>query len=145
MSARLPSARFRLVLCYNPFMQNRERIVPFWFLNDRLEASRLTSQLEDIQGKGVREVIIHPRYGLPNGYYLSPEWFGDVNHIVGEAARLGMGIWIHDDINWPGGTADGRLTRETNTFRAQVMDLQGGSIHQRDGSYKIAYQNRCLK
>lgn len=84
-------------------MSSRERVVPFWLLNDRLEKDRLTSQLEAIRGKGVREVIVHPRYGLPDGMYLSREWFDHVSHIVNDAARLSMRIWIHDDINWPSG------------------------------------------
>lgn len=122
-------------------MSDRERVVPFWFLNDRLEKNRLTSQLEAIRGKGVREVIVHPRYGLPDGMYLNREWFDHVGHVVNDAARLGMRVWIHDDINWPGGTVGGELTGK-NGHAAKVIGFKNGRVENpRKSSFQIAYQH----
>jgi len=52
-----------------------------------------------------------------------------------------MGIWIHDDINWPSGTAGGELTRENPELAARYIVLQRGRLVEKISSFKIAYQH----
>lgn len=122
-------------------MKEQERVIPFWFLNDTLEKQKLSGQLESIRAKGIREVIIHPRYGLPEGIYLSREWFDNFGHIINEATRLGMGVWIHDDINWPSGTIGGELTQGRSPHAAKVMEFKNGKLQTRDSTFNIAYRH----
>jgi hypothetical protein len=122
-------------------MREQERVIPFWFLNDALEKQKLSGQLEDIRAKGIRELIIYPRYGLPDGMYLSWEWFDNFGHIINEAARLGMGVWIHDDINWPSGTIGGELTQGRSPHAAKVMEFKKGRLQTRVSTFNVAYQH----
>lgn len=118
-----------------------ERIIPFWMINEAPDTSELTRQLEGMKEKGITQFVINPRWGLPEGFYLSPEWFKSTGHILVEAGRLGMGIWIHDDINWPSGTGGGRLTQPGSPNRAMVLGVSNGdNLTSCPSSFKIAYQ-----
>jgi hypothetical protein len=87
----------------------KEAVVPFWMWNDKLDVNKLKKQLVEIKTKGINQVIIHPRWGLPKKYYLSKEWFKVVSNILNFARKNNIGIWIYDELNWPSGTAGGKI------------------------------------
>lgn len=124
-------------------MQEREQgqVIPFWFLNDKLKNETLSFQLERIKQVGVNGVILHARYGLPKGFYLSREWFSTVAHILDEASRLGLDTWIYDDFNWPSGTAGGKLTHSHTSLQEKVLVCKGGNLQISRSSFEIAYQH----
>lgn len=63
--------------------------IPFWFLNGRLDKSKLKMQLEDFCDKGVNAVVLHPRLGIPSDLeYLSEKYFDIVKFIVHTAKEL---------------------------------------------------------
>lgn len=118
---------------------SRGEVIPFWFWNDRLESSRIDRQLEDINMHGVNEVIIHPRHGLPEGVYLSPQWFNHVRNVVEAAADRGMKVWLYDELNWPSGTAGGRITRENPAYTAKCIAPRNGELRITMSEFRIAY------
>lgn len=114
--------------------------MPLYFLNHTLDNEILTRQLEGMRDKEIQEVIVGPRYGLPEGIYLSPEWFGHFGHIVNESKKLGIGIWIYDDMDWPSGTANGQLTRAADSpHKAHVLFENGGHCHVKEAGFKTPY------
>lgn len=119
-------------------LENQGRCMPLWIINDALEKDRLTYQLKDIKNHGIDEVIIHPRYGLPKETYLSNDWFWHVGVILKEAKELCMGIWFYDELNWPSGTAAGRVTTNPN-FAAKVCWEQDGKVRVRQSKFRTAY------
>ncbi len=85
-------------------------ILPFWFLNGELAPDEMRYQLGELRAHGMSGVILHGRYGLEMPY-LGPEYLERIRLAVGEAHRLGLKTWIYDEMNWPSGTADGRVLR----------------------------------
>jgi hypothetical protein len=86
-------------------------ILPFWFLNGRLDPDEMRYQLREFREKGMPGIILHGRYGLALPY-LGPDYLDRIKLAVGESERLGLQTWIYDEMNWPSGTADGRVPRE---------------------------------
>jgi alpha-L-rhamnosidase len=85
-------------------------ILPFWFLNGELDPGEMGWQLRELAAKGMHGVILHGRYGLEMPY-LSERYLERIKLAVGEARRLGLAVWIYDEMNWPSGTADKRVLR----------------------------------
>lgn len=96
---------------------------PFWFLNDDMEPEELRRQLAEMQAKGIYECIAHPRKGL-SVEYLSEEWFCRIGVILDEARKLGMGIWLYDEKDWPSGYAGGRVLQENPEYAAQCLSVE---------------------
>jgi len=119
------------------------RVIPFWFLNDNLKTGKETAQLEKMADAGVKELIVCARQGLPKGLYLSEGWFDHFGHILNEAKRLGMGVWIYDDFNWPSGTMGGKLTQNGSPYVAKVLGYQHGEFSVKPSSFQLPYQHRA--
>jgi alpha-L-rhamnosidase len=83
-------------------------ILPFWFLNGRLDPDEMRFQLGELRDKGMHGVVFHGRYGLELPY-LSDAYLDRIRLGVTEANRLGLAAWIYDEMNWPSGTADKRV------------------------------------
>lgn len=94
---------------------------PFWFLNDELEETRLSSALEEMKSKGVAGVVIHPRTGM-EVEYLSETYWERFRFICETLKRLQMQGWIYDEYNWPSGPVAGKLLREHPEFRQAGLD-----------------------
>ncbi|HZB95703.1 MAG TPA: glycosyl hydrolase [Herpetosiphonaceae bacterium] len=86
-------------------------ILPFWFLNGELDPEEMRLQLREFRAKGMPGIILHGRYGLEMPY-LSETYLNRIKLAVEEAEMLGLKTWIYDEMNWPSGTADGRVLRE---------------------------------
>lgn len=95
--------------------------VPFWFLNEKLEAERLQWQVREMADKHVYGAVMHARPGLVTPY-LSEEWFERIGDIVAEARRQGMFMWIYDDYPWMSGMAEWRVPKLHPDFRIRALD-----------------------
>lgn len=96
---------------------------PFWFWNGELEPTELLRQLHLMHEQGVLGFVIHGREGL-GVTYLSEDWFDRCRLVIEEAARLGMKVWIYDDLNWPSGYAGGRVVARDPGYRGQNLILE---------------------
>jgi hypothetical protein len=85
--------------------------VPFWFWNDRLELPELRRQLRLMREGGVRNFIIHARWGLKTPY-LSPLWWRQVKAALAEAKAQGMRAWLYDEYNYPSGIGGFKISRQ---------------------------------
>src|SRR5512142_1439651 len=83
-------------------------ILPFWFLNGKLDREEMLFQLREYRAKGMPGLILHGRYGLEMPY-LGPEYLDRIRFAVEESEKLGLRTWIYDEMNWPSGTADKRV------------------------------------
>ena len=91
------------------------RPMPFWFWNDRIEEDEITRQMTRMKEQQVEAFFIHARHGLQTPY-LSEEWFARIGHVLREAQRLEMGVWLYDENNFPSGYAGGRVLAENPAF-----------------------------
>ena len=104
-------------------------ILPFWFLNGELDPDEMLVQLREFRDKGMPGIILHGRYGLETPY-IGDVYLDRIKLAVDEAARLGLTTWIYDEMNWPSGTADGRVLRERPDLAQRYiecisMDVRG--------------------
>lgn len=117
--------------------------IPFWFLNDRLEKSKLKGQLEDFCDKGANAVVLHPRMGVPKDLeYLSDEYFDIIKFIVSTAKELDMRIVLYDEAMYPSGSAHGEVVKSNPEFASVGIKLtdnrsEGKVIAEFDDGYFI--------
>ena len=98
-------------------------VLPFFFLNHRLEAPRLRARIAEICAAGCDGFFIHAREGLATPY-LSTEWFGAVETCIDEAQRAGIQAWLYDEMPYPSGAAGGEVVRRRPEFVEQSLRVQ---------------------
>ena len=98
--------------------------IPFWFLNDELDKTELTCQLEDFKEKGIDGVVLHPRIGIPKSLpYLSPVFLDVMEHIVRTASELAMTVVLYDEGMYPSGSAHGEVVKTNPAFASLGITL----------------------
>jgi hypothetical protein len=95
-------------------------ILPFLFLNHRLEPARLRARIAEIGAAGCDGFFIHAREGLGTPY-LSREWFAAVGECIAAARRLGLRAWLYDEMPYPSGVAGGEVLRRRPEFVEQSL------------------------
>lgn len=96
------------------------RSVPFYSLNDELEADELHRQLVGFKAGGFGGTFLHSRVGLLTEY-LSPRWFELMAAGVKSSQQLGLDAWFYDEDKWPSGFAGGIVPRKDPAFRARSL------------------------
>lgn len=96
-------------------------VVPFWFLNERLEGDRLQWQLEEMKKQHVHGAVMHARPGLTTEY-LSDAWFAAIETILQTASENGMFTWIYDEYPWHSGMAEWRVPKLHSDFHIRSLD-----------------------
>lgn len=96
-------------------------ILPFWFLNGELDPEEMRYQLRELRDKQMPGIILHGRFGLELEY-LGANYLDRIRLAVEEAERLGLTTWIYDEMNWPSGTADGRVLRERPDLSQRYLE-----------------------
>jgi hypothetical protein len=86
----------------------------FWQYGEPPEVLR--EEMQKMRSAGIRQCIVEsrPDYSVPLEArrfldYAGPEWWAIMDTILDEAERLGMKIWIGDDVVFPSGYAAGRI------------------------------------
>ncbi len=96
--------------------------IPFWFLNGPIDQWHVEREMRMMHDAGVSEVVVHPRYGL-EVEYLSEDWFAIFGWCVDVARKLGMRLWIYDELNWPSGTAGLRVPKIDQRFQSKFLEV----------------------
>lgn len=96
------------------------RGVPFWSINDRLEAGRVREQIKLMDEAGFGGAFFHAREGLVTPF-LGEKWFEAFRAAVEEAKMRGMRMWIYDELWWPSGFAGGRVPAHSSNYRAKAL------------------------
>jgi hypothetical protein len=85
------------------------RPMPFWHINGKMTAEGVRQALEDAKSRsGFGGVAVLP-VKKTEPAYLTDEYFERYEDIVRTAGELGMEVILYDDIDFPSGTAGGRL------------------------------------
>ena len=85
--------------------------VPFYSLNDKLDAQTVRSQIRFMKKAGMGGFFLHARGGLETEY-MSEEWFAAIDAALDEAIKLEMDVWFYDENGWPSGFGDGQLLKD---------------------------------
>jgi hypothetical protein len=99
---------------------NAFRSVPFYSLNDDLNATELDRQLHIFKDGGFGGSFLHSRIGLLTEY-LSEDWFKIMAAGVKSSQDLGMDAWFYDEDKWPSGFAGGLVPLKNEAFRARSL------------------------
>ncbi len=102
-------------------------ILPFWFLNGKLDPAELRFQLGELRDKGMAGVVLHGRYGLELPY-LGPDYLDRIRLVVEEARRLGLATWLFDEMNWPSGTADKKVLAARPDLAQRYLECVGFTV-----------------
>jgi hypothetical protein len=117
-SAEETTDRFEQAAFREPL--NTYRSVPFWSLNDDLDAEEMDRQLRVFKDGGFGGSFLHSRIGLLTEY-LSGEWFGAMAAGVKSSQALDMDAWFYDEDKWPSGFAGGIVPLQDEAFRARAL------------------------
>ncbi len=99
---------------------NTFRAVPFYSLNDRLEAGEITRQIGLMKEAGYGGAFLHSRIGLLTPY-LGQEWFEMMEAGTRALQANGMDVWYYDEDKWPSGFAGGIVPRANPDFQARSL------------------------
>lgn len=99
---------------------NTFRAVPFYSLNDDLQAGELTRQLHLFKEAGYGGAFLHSRIGLLTPY-LSDHWFEMMKVGTDVLRELGMDAWYYDEDKWPSGFAGGLVPVRSPDYRARSL------------------------
>lgn len=76
----------------------------FWQHGESNET--ITEYMEKISETGIKSICIESR---PHPDFLGEGWWKSMDHIIAEAKRLDMKLWILDDAKFPTGYANGKV------------------------------------
>lgn len=109
--------------------EGKNYLLPFLWLKGESH-EKIGEEMEMIRLCGIREVCLESR---PHPDFAGPQWWSDVDFIIGKAKALGMKIWILDDDHFPTGHAVGRFAGDAAALRKtylaeQHADFTGGTM-----------------
>jgi len=96
------------------------RSVPFYSLNDELDAGEIDRQLRLFKEGGFGGSFLHSRIGLLTPY-LSETWFAMMAAGVKTSQEIGIDAWFYDEDKWPSGFAGGIVPLKDEAFRARSL------------------------
>ncbi|WP_205661099.1 glycosylhydrolase-like jelly roll fold domain-containing protein [Amycolatopsis vastitatis] len=86
----------------NPPKDSRPAI--YWYWNNTITSAITDHQMAEMRAKGIYEAVIFPLGGdSMQPVFLSEDWFTLVGHVLREAQRTGMKMWLFNDNNFPSG------------------------------------------
>ncbi|MES1217481.1 MAG: glycosyl hydrolase, partial [Bacteroidota bacterium] len=97
--------------------------MPFWHMNGKLTNEGIDSQMRDVKYKsnfgGITVLPVSAQPGFGNGKvfpgmdpaYLSDGYFQFYERILNNAQKLGLKIVWYDDLDFPSGSAGGRMKK----------------------------------
>lgn len=99
-------------------------IMPFWFVNGRMDYDEMEYQLKEYKAGGIPGIYIHARFGtLENTGYLTEDWFDRLRFTVEKAREIGLQIWVYDEYNWPSGTAGKQVMAHDKNLTQRYLEL----------------------
>lgn len=121
----------------NPPAEFCNHLILGW--DGKIDQQVIESDLDAIQAKGFRNVIIEPGYrmGAP---YLSEQWFLNVRAMADAVAKRGMKMWIIDEGKYPSGMAGGKFSKERPDLCMQALVMENGQVK----AVRRSSQTRCV-
>ncbi|WP_327365579.1 glycosylhydrolase-like jelly roll fold domain-containing protein [Streptomyces sp. NBC_01217] len=78
----------------------------YWYWNGPVTHDLIDTQLAELRDKGMYEVVIFPYDNAEmQPAFFTEGWFDVVEHVLQEAERTGMRVWVFNDNHFPSGRA----------------------------------------
>jgi hypothetical protein len=80
----------------------------YWYWTGTVTPAVVDAQMAEMRAKGIHEAVLFPYGGAGmQPAYFTEGWFDIVEHVLREAQRTDMRIWLFNDSNFPSGKAGG--------------------------------------
>ena len=104
----------------------------WWWHGNAVTREGITSEMEAFQRAGIGGLEITPIYGVYGEEeafidFLSPEWMELLEHVLGEAERLDMGIDMATGTGWPFGGPWVSSADACKNLQYRIYELSEGS------------------
>lgn len=96
-------------------------VQPFWFWNGEMKEDEILRQLDEMNEKGIRGFLIHPRQGMELPY-LSKAYFEAVEKVVQAAKARNMEVWIYDEYPYPSGVSGGEVILDHPEYMCKRLE-----------------------
>ena len=96
-------------------------LIPWWCWTGKMKKSEMLRQMKAMKEQGIDEFFILPFYALEYPRFLEKSWFDYIDFTLQSCKKLNMKLWIYDDLNWPSGTAGGKLLKEHPEYRTRYL------------------------
>jgi len=84
----------------------------YWYWNNTITPEITDRQMAEMRAKGVHGFVLFPYGGASQQpAFFTEAWFDLVGHVLREAQRTGMKVWLFNDNNFPSGRAGGLVAR----------------------------------
>ena len=84
------------------------RPMVYWYWTGTVTPEVVDAQMAELRDKGIYEAVLFPYGGdRMKPAFFTEAWFDIVEHVLREAQRTGMRIWLFNDSNFPSGKAGG--------------------------------------
>ena len=84
----------------------------YWYWNNTITPELTDRQMAEMRAKGIHGFVLFPYGGASQRpAFFTEEWFDLVGHVLREARRTGMKVWLFNDNNFPSGRAGGLVAR----------------------------------
>ncbi len=121
----------------NPPVETSNHVILGW--DGEINQQVINADLDAIQQKGFRNVIIEPGYDMGTEY-LSEQWFKNVKLMAEAVQRRGMRMWIIDEGKYPSGMAGGKFSKERPDLCMQALVPDGDGVK----AVRRSSQTRCV-
>jgi uncharacterized protein YjdB len=92
----------------DPSHESRPMI--YWYWTGTVTQKVVDTQMAEMRDKGIYEAVLFPYGGdQMKPAYFTEAWFDIVEHVLLEAQRTHMRIWLFNDSNFPSGKAGGLI------------------------------------
>ncbi|MBE6358372.1 MAG: hypothetical protein E7057_03895 [Lentisphaerae bacterium] len=111
--------------------------IPWWSWTGNMQKPEMSRQLKLMYDQHIREFFIFPCYALEYPVFLQESWWEYVEFTLRECEKLGMKVWIYDDLSWPSGSAGGLAMQRYPHCRMQQLQcrripLGAGEVYRHD-------------
>lgn len=84
------------------------RPMVYWYWTGNVTPAVVDAQMAELRDKGIYEAVLFPYGGdKMQPAFFTEAWFDIVEHVLREAERTDMRIWLFNDSNFPSGKAGG--------------------------------------
>lgn len=118
--------------------------VPWWAWTGKMEKKEMLKQLEGMKSQRISEFFIFPIYGLEYPHFLQESWWEYIEFTLKTCRKLGMKIWIYDELNWPSGTAGGYLLKEHPEYRSWHITLKKVKVN-KNAFYHVDFPQEIIQ
>lgn len=122
--------------------------IPWWVWTGNMKKTEMLRQLNLMKEQDIREFFIFAHAGLEYPVFLEDSWWDYVDFTIGECEKLGMKVWIYDDLSWPSGTAGGLAMQLHPEYRMQLLQCRrhpvaAGEVYRQDPALDMVHIEFC--